>query len=177
MKIALACDHAGFELKEKVKKYLEGKSFEVRDLGCYSPERVDYPVFGEKAANAVVSKECEAGVLICGTGIGISLAANKVKGIRAAVCSEPVSARLAKEHNNANIIAFGARIVGKRWPTPFWMLTFPLPSRGVGTQSVLASSPTLRIKTSSNPCKTLSKRVKCLELSLSNLGGFYDFCR
>ena len=113
MKVSLACDHAGFELKEKVKKYLEGKSFEVRDLGCYSAERVDYPVFGEKAANAVVSKECEAGVLICGTGIGISLAANKVKGIRAAVCSEPVSARLAKEHNNANIIAFGARIVGE----------------------------------------------------------------
>jgi len=113
MKIALACDHAGFELKEKVKKYLTGKSFEVRDLGCYSPERVDYPLYGEKAANAVATNECEAGVLICGTGIGISLAANKVKGIRAAVCSEPVSARLAKEHNNANIIAFGARIVGE----------------------------------------------------------------
>ncbi len=113
MKIAFGCDHAGFVLKAPVIKHLEEMGFEVVDIGCYSPERVDYPVQGEKAARLVASGECELGVLICGTGIGISLAANRVKGIRAAVCSEPYSAELTRRHNNANMIAFGARVVGE----------------------------------------------------------------
>lgn len=110
--LAIGSDHAGFEMKEEIKKYLEEKGYEVKDYGTYSTESCDYPEFGEKVGRAVANGECEEGVLICGTGIGISLAANKVKGVRAAVVSEPVSARLAKQHNNANIIAFGARIVG-----------------------------------------------------------------
>lgn len=112
MVLAIGSDHAGYEMKEEIKKYLEEKGYEVKDYGTNSTESCDYPEFGEKVGRAVASGECEEGVLVCGTGIGISLAANKVKGIRAAVCSEPVSARLAKQHNNANIIAFGARIVG-----------------------------------------------------------------
>lgn len=112
MKLAIGSDHAGYEMKEEIKKYLEEKGYEVKNYGTNSTESCDYPEFGEKVGRAVASGECEEGVLVCGTGIGISLAANKVKGIRAAVCSEPVSARLAKQHNNANIIAFGARIVG-----------------------------------------------------------------
>ena len=112
MKIAFGCDHAGFSLKAPVVKHLEELGYEVVDFGCYSPERVDYPVQGEKAARAVASGECELGVLICGTGIGISLAANRVRGIRAAVCSEPYSAELTRRHNNANMIAFGARVIG-----------------------------------------------------------------
>lgn len=112
MKLAIGSDHAGFELKEEIKKYLEEKGYEMKDYGTYSNESCDYPEFGEKVGCAVASGECEEGVLVCGTGIGISLAANKVKGVRAAVVSEPVSARLSKQHNNANIIAFGARIVG-----------------------------------------------------------------
>ncbi len=113
MKIAVGSDHGGFELKKAVIAHLEKQGYECVDFGCHSPERCDYPVYGEKAARAVASGECELGVLICGTGIGISLAANRVKGIRAAVCSEPYSAKLTREHNNANIIAFGARVVGE----------------------------------------------------------------
>ena len=113
MKVAFACDHAGYTLKEAVLKHLKEMGYEVEDFGCYSPERVDYPVMGEKAARAVASGECALGVLICGTGIGISLAANRVRGIRAAVCSEPYSAELTRRHNDANMIAFGARVVGE----------------------------------------------------------------
>ena len=94
MKVAFACDHAGFALKEAVIAHLKEMGHEVVDFGCYTPERVDYPVQGEKAARAVASGECALGVLICGTGIGISLAANRVHGIRAAVCSESYSAEL-----------------------------------------------------------------------------------
>ena len=112
MYLAIGSDHAGFELKEEIKQYLIEKGYEVKDFGTFSKESCDYPIFGEKVGCAVASGECDEGVLVCGTGIGISLAANKVKGVRAAVVSEPVSARLAKQHNNANIIAFGARIVG-----------------------------------------------------------------
>ena len=113
MKVAFACDHAGFPLKAAVVKHLKDMGHEVVDLGCYTPERVDYPVMGEKAARAVASGDCQMGVLICGTGIGISLAANRVRGIRAAVCSEPYSAELTRRHNDANMIAFGARVVGE----------------------------------------------------------------
>lgn len=112
MKIAIGNDHIGVEMKEHIKKYLEDKDYIVVDYGTNSAERCDYPVYGKKVADAVVGGECDFGVLICGTGIGISLAANKVKGIRAAVCSEPYSARLSRRHNNANIIAFGARVIG-----------------------------------------------------------------
>lgn len=113
MKIAIGCDHGGYALKLAVKKHLEEKGYEVVDYGCHSTESVDYPVYGEKVGRAVAGGECELGVLICGTGIGISLAANRVKGVRAAVCSEPYSAEMTRRHNNANIIAFGARVVGE----------------------------------------------------------------
>ena len=113
MKIAIGCDHGGYALKLAVKKHLEEKGYEVIDYGCHGTESVDYPVYGEKVGRAVARGECELGVLICGTGIGISLAANRVKGVRAAVCSEPYSAELTRRHNNANIIAFGARVVGE----------------------------------------------------------------
>lgn len=113
MKVAFGCDHAGYVLKEAVVAHLKEMGHEVVDFGCYSPERVDYPVQGEKAARAVASGECALGVLICGTGIGISLAANRVHGIRAAVCSEAYSAELTRRHNDANMIAFGARVVGE----------------------------------------------------------------
>ena len=112
MKIAIASDHTGVELKLEIIKYLEELGHEVSDFGTNSKESVDYPIYGKKVADEVAKGKYDGGVLICGTGIGISLAANKVKGIRAAVCSEPYSAKLSKMHNNSNIIAFGARVVG-----------------------------------------------------------------
>ena len=112
MKIGISNDHSAVEMKNEIKKYLEEKGHEVIDYGTQTTESCNYAIYGRKAAEAVANNEVEKGVLICGTGIGISLAANKVKGIRCAVCSEPVSARLSKEHNNSNMIAFGARIVG-----------------------------------------------------------------
>ena len=112
MKIAIGNDHAAVELKQEIKKHLEERGVEVVSVGTDTAERYNYPVAGYKVAKLVAAGEVDGGVLICGTGIGISLAANKVKGIRAAVCSEPYSAKMAKEHNNANIIAFGARVVG-----------------------------------------------------------------
>ncbi len=113
MKIAIGNDHVAVELKNHITKYVEAKGYTVVNFGTDSSESCDYPIYGEKVARAVASGECDLGILICGTGIGISLAANKVKGIRAAVCSEPYSARLTRQHNNANIIAFGARVVGQ----------------------------------------------------------------
>lgn len=113
MKLAIGSDHGGYELKKAVIAHLTENGYECVDYGCDSPERCDYPVYGERVARAVAGGTCELGVLICGTGIGISLAANRVPGIRAAVCSEPYSAKLTREHNNANIIAFGARVVGE----------------------------------------------------------------
>ncbi len=112
MKIAIGCDHAGYQYKEIVKKHLEEKGFEVIDKGTYSEERVDYPVYGEAVANAVASGEADKGIVICGTGIGISISANKVKGIRAALCTNEYMARMARKHNDANILAFGARVLG-----------------------------------------------------------------
>ena len=112
MKIAIGNDHAGVELKRDIQAYLEGKGIEVVNVGTDAHESYPYAVSGYKVAKLVAGGEVDGGVLICGTGAGISLAANKVKGIRACVCSEPVTARLTKQHNNANIIAFGARIVG-----------------------------------------------------------------
>ena len=111
MRIAIVNDHVATELKWHIIKYLSAKGHTLVNFGTDSDERTDYPIYGKRVADAVVSGECELGILICGTGVGISLTANKVKGIRAAVCSEPYTARLTREHNNANIIAFGARVV------------------------------------------------------------------
>lgn len=110
--ICIASDHAGYELKEHLKKYLFGKGYEVLDLGCDGPASVDYPVYGEKAGECVASGKADKGIIVCGTGLGISMAANKVPGVRAALCTNTTMARLAREHNNANILALGARIVG-----------------------------------------------------------------
>ncbi|MGL4628712.1 ribose 5-phosphate isomerase B [Cetobacterium sp.] len=112
MKIALGADHGGFALKEIVKKHLEGKGFEVLDKGCYSTDSVDYPTYAKSVANSVLDKEADFGILICGTGIGISIAANRFKGIRAALCSNTTMAKLTREHNDANILALGARMTG-----------------------------------------------------------------
>ena len=112
MKIAIGCDHAAFAMKEEIRDYLTEQGHEVTDCGTYSPERCDYPVYGERVARVVKAGEAERGVLICGTGVGISLAANKVPGIRAAVCSEPFTAKLSRQHNNSNVLCFGARVVG-----------------------------------------------------------------
>ena len=112
MKIGIANDHASVEMKQQVVAYLKEKGYDVVNYGTDSTESCDYPVYGEKVARAVAAGEVEQGILICGTGLGISLAANKVKGIRAAVCSEPFTAKMARAHNNCNILAFGARVVG-----------------------------------------------------------------
>ncbi|WP_196590772.1 ribose 5-phosphate isomerase B [Pectinatus frisingensis] len=112
MKIAIGNDHVAYKMKQEIVEYLTQNGYDVLNFGTDSTERCDYPVYGEKVAHAVVNKQVSAGILICGTGIGISLAANKVKGIRAAVCSEPYSAKLSKQHNNTNILAFGARVIG-----------------------------------------------------------------
>ena len=112
MKIGIGNDHSAVEMKQEVVKYLQELGYEVVNYGTDTTESCHYPIYGEKVARAVVAGEVDLGILICGTGVGISIAANKVQGVRAAVCSEPTTARLVREHNNANIIAFGARIVG-----------------------------------------------------------------
>lgn len=113
MKVAFGCDHAAINLKNVLMEHLKERGYECVDYGAQDPNvKVDYPVSGLQVAEAVASGEVDKGVLVCGTGIGISLAANKVPGIRAAVCSEPYSAKLTVQHNNANIIAMGARVVG-----------------------------------------------------------------
>ena len=111
--IGLGCDHGGYALMQSIKKHLEERGLEYKDFGTYSEESCDYPIYGEAVARAVAAGECELGILICGTGIGISLAANKVKGIRAAVCGDCYSAEMTRRHNDANILAMGARVVGQ----------------------------------------------------------------
>ncbi len=111
--IAIGCDHGGFDLKERVVKHLTEKGYEVKDVGCYSKASCDYPLMGHAAAEAVASGECEKGIVICTTGIGISIAANKVKGVRCALCSDSLSAKMTRLHNNANMLAMGAGIVGE----------------------------------------------------------------
>ncbi len=113
MKISLGCDHGGYELKEIVKKHLESKEFEIIDVGTYSLDSVDYPDYGSKAAELVAKKEVDKGIVICTTGIGISIAANKVKGIRCALCTNAYMAKMTRLHNDANMLALGAGIVGK----------------------------------------------------------------
>ena len=112
MKIVLANDHSAVDMKKEILAHLEEKGYQVIDIGTNSPESCDYPVFGERAGKMVASGEADLGILICGTGVGISLAANKVKGGRACACSEPYSAKLSRMHNDTNILAFGARVVG-----------------------------------------------------------------
>ena len=111
--IAIASDHGGYDLKERVKKYLEENNIPFQDFGCDSKASCDYPVFGHAAAKAVAAGTCEKGIVICTTGIGISISANKVKGIRCALCSEPLSAKMTRLHNDANMLAMGAGIVGE----------------------------------------------------------------
>ena len=110
--IALGCDHGGYGLMQEVIRHLEDRGLEYKNYGCYSEESVDYPVYAKAAANAVASGECEKGILICGTGIGISIAANKVPGIRAALCHDCFSAEATRQHNDANMLAMGARVIG-----------------------------------------------------------------
>ena len=112
MKIAVGSDHGGFALKEAVKKHLEAKGIEVEDFGCYSTESVDYAVYGAKVAHCVADGKADYGVLVCSTGIGISMAANKVKGIRCCACSDCYSAKMCRVNNDANMLALGARVVG-----------------------------------------------------------------
>ena len=112
MKIAIGNDHAALELKNHIVDYLVKEGHEVVNFGTDTPASTDYPIYGARVAHAGANGECERGVVICGTGIGISISANKVKGIRCALCSEPVSAKLTRQHNDANVLAMGARIIG-----------------------------------------------------------------
>ncbi|ENQ9296726.1 ribose 5-phosphate isomerase B [Listeria monocytogenes] len=112
MKIAIGNDHVGIELKPVIVAYLQDLGHEVDDFGAFSNERTDYPEYGKKVAESVAAGKSDLGILICGSGVGISIAANKVNRIRAVVCSEPYSAKLSREHNNTNILAFGSRVVG-----------------------------------------------------------------
>lgn len=110
--IAIACDHGGYVLKKEILKHLEERNLEYQDFGCDSEEAVDYPVYARKVTDAITSGACDKGILICGTGIGISIAANKVKGIRAALCTDCFTAEATRQHNDANILALGGRVVG-----------------------------------------------------------------
>lgn len=111
IKLAIGSDHAGFELKEHLKNYLSDK-VELLDMGCFDTNRVDYPLIAKKVAQKVASKEAEKGIIVCGSGLGVCITANKTKGIRAVTCSEPISARLSRQHNDANILTLGGRLIG-----------------------------------------------------------------
>lgn len=126
MKIAIGNDHSAVELKEIIKEFLQEKGYEVLDLGTNSTESCDYPIYGEMVGRAVTEKRADLGIAICGTGLGISLAANKVKGVRACVCSEPYTAKMSRLHNDANVLCFGARVVGSelaKMITEVWLDT------------------------------------------------------
>ncbi len=110
--IALGCDHGGYELMQEIMKYLDEKGYSYKNYGTYSTDSVDYPVYGRTVGEAVAKGECEKGILVCGTGIGISIAANKVPGVRAALCTDCFMAEATREHNDANILALGGRVVG-----------------------------------------------------------------
>lgn len=112
-KIIIGSDHAGYSLKEKIKPFLNELGFEVIDIGTHSQDAVDYPIIAKELATKISNKEFEKGILICGTGIGMSITANKIKGIRAVVCSDTTSAKFSREHNNANVLCFGERIIGE----------------------------------------------------------------
>lgn len=110
--IAIGCDHGGYELKKEIVKYLEANNISYKDFGCDSTQAVDYPVYAKKVAHAILDGECDKGILLCGTGIGISIAANKIRGIRAALCHDVFSAEATRLHNNANVLAMGGRVIG-----------------------------------------------------------------
>ena len=110
--IALGSDHGGYEMKEEIKKHLDARGLDYRDYGCNGPESVDYPVYAKKVAHGILAGECDRGIIICGTGIGISITANKIKGIRAALCSDCYSAEATRLHNDANVLALGGRVIG-----------------------------------------------------------------
>lgn len=110
--IAIACDHGGYDLKQKIMEHLKEEGAECKDFGCYDKKSCDYPDYARPAAEAVASGECEKGIVICTTGIGVSITANKVKGVRCALCSDPLSARMTRLHNNANMLAMGAGMIG-----------------------------------------------------------------
>ena len=112
MKIAIGCDHGGYLLKQDILIWLEEHNIDFEDVGCYSTESVDYPMYGEKVGRMVASGQCDKGIVICTTGIGISIAANKVRGIRCALCGDPLSASLTRRHNNANMLAMGGGLIG-----------------------------------------------------------------
>lgn len=112
MRVVLGADHGGYELKEVIRTHLEAQGFEVQDLGTHSSDSVDYPQYGFAVGNAIIKGEADLGIAICGTGQGISMAANKIRGVRAALCTETFSARMAREHNNANVLTLGGRVTG-----------------------------------------------------------------
>ena len=116
--IAIACDHGGYDLKLEIIRYLKDENIEYIDLGCEGRDAVDYPVYARKVTDAIKSGTCEKGILICGTGIGISIAANKVPGIRAALCTDCFCAEATRQHNNANVLALGGRVVGETGDHP-----------------------------------------------------------
>ncbi|MDD3655204.1 MAG: ribose 5-phosphate isomerase B [Atribacterota bacterium] len=125
-KIAIASDHGGYELKNEIINYLKEKLCIYKDFGCYDSKPVNYPDYALKVGKAIVNNEYQFGILICGTGIGMSIAANKIKGIRASLCHDTFSARMAKEHNNANILTMGGRVMGKglaREIVKVWLMT------------------------------------------------------
>lgn len=126
MKIALASDHGGFELKEEIKRHLTGKGYDILDLGTNSEESVDYPEFGKACGEAVVSGKADKGIVCCGTGIGISIAANKVKGVRCALCTSNLMAEMTRKHNNSNLLALGGRTISQEEAlaiTEIWLNT------------------------------------------------------
>lgn len=110
--LAIGCDHGGFELKQEILKHLDERGIAYKDFGCYNTDSVDYPVYAKEVCRAIQEKECEKGILICGTGIGISITANKQKGIRAALCTDCFMAEATRLHNDANVLALGGRVVG-----------------------------------------------------------------
>lgn len=111
--LAIGCDHGGFELKNHIISHLKEQEIEIKDFGTYDENSVDYPDIAEKVCKSITSGECERGILVCGTGIGMSIAANKVKGIRAAVCTDVYSAKMTKQHNNTNVLCLGGRVTGR----------------------------------------------------------------
>jgi ribose 5-phosphate isomerase B len=112
VKIAIGADHGGYEMKEAVKEYAISLGHEIDDIGCFSLESVDYPVYANKVSELIQKKTCSAGILICGTGIGMSMVANSFKGVRAALCHDEYTSRMSREHNNANVLCLGARVIG-----------------------------------------------------------------
>ena len=148
--IAIGSDHAGYRLKLAIEEHLKEQGIPFEDLGCYGPERVDYPVYGQKVAEAVAEGKYRYGIVICGTGIGISLAANKVPGIRCAVCSDTYSAKYTRLHNDANMLAMGERVVGPVLRLRSWTLSWAPSLKAAATPIAWSSSARLSASTTNN---------------------------